>query len=147
MVSIKTDLLWRWFVNNGSLPQVRGPAEFTDCHRGVHVFCRRRIRRRRQVESVVVWVPHPSSAAGQDHESCQGENNRRRSSSHTHPTAPRAEPGEDTFPFIRLHHFGTFLASGCLTRIKLPGRCFTDSVNSSRFCVAVRRFSIVSSIL
>src|ERR1700692_3494623 len=147
MVSIKADLLWRWFVHNGSLPQVGGRAEFTDCHHGVHVFCRRRIRRRRQVESVVVWVPHPSSAAGQDHQSRQGESNRRHSSSHTHPTAQRAETVEDTCPFARLHHFGTFLSSGCLTRIKLHGRCFTDSVNSSRFSVAVRRFSIVSSIL
>src|ERR1700686_5236363 len=152
MVSIKADLLRRWFVHNGSLPQVGGRAKFTDCHRGMHVFCRRRIRRRGQVESVVVWVPHPSSAAGQDHESCHGENNRRYSSSHTHlththPTAPRAETGEDTCPFTRSHHFGTFLSSGCLTRIKLHGRCFTDSVNWSRFSVAVRRFSIVSSIL
>src|SRR6202051_5320605 len=98
MVSIKADLLWGWFVHNGFLPQVGGRAEFTDCHRGVHVFCRRRIRRRRQVESVVVWVPHLSSAAGQDDESCHGENNRRHGSSHTHlthtpPTAPRADTG------------------------------------------------------
>src|SRR5260370_40377774 len=99
MVGVKADLLRRWFVPNSSLPQVGGRAEFTDCQRGVHVFCRRRIRRRRQVESVVVWVPHPSSAAGQDHESCQGENNRRHSSSHTHPTAQRAETGENTCPF------------------------------------------------
>src|SRR5258707_9327256 len=134
MVSIKADVLWRRFVHNGSLPQVGGRAEFTDCHRGVHVFCRRWIRRRRQVEGVVVWVPHPSSAAGQDHESCQGENNRHHSSSHTHPTAQRAETGEDTRPVTQSHHFGTFLSSGCLTRIKLHGRCFTDSVNWSRFC-------------
>src|SRR5229473_5615650 len=147
MVSIKADLLWRWFVHNGALSQVGGRAKFTDCHRGVHVFCRRRIWRRRQVESVVVGVPHPSSAAGQDRESCQGENNRRQSSSHTHPTALRAETGEDTCSFTRSHHFGTFLSSGCLTRTKLHGRCFTDSVNWSRFSVAVRRFSIVSSIL
>src|SRR5882757_7342656 len=147
MVSIKADVLWRWFVHNSSLPQVSGRSEFTDCHCGVHVFCRRRIRRRRQVESVVVWVPHLSSAAGQDHESCQGENNRRQSSFHIHPEAPRAETCEDIRPFIRSHYFATFLSSGCLIRIRLHGRCFTESVNSSRFCVAVRRFSIVSSIL
>src|ERR1700680_4587459 len=147
MVSIKADWLLRWFVHNGSLPQVGGRAEFTDCHRGVHVFCGRRIRRRRPGERVVVWVSHPASAAGQDNESRQGENNRRHSSSHTHPTAQRAETGEDTCPFARSHHFGTFLSSGCLTRTKLHGRCFTDSVNWSRFSVAVRRFSIVSSIL
>src|SRR5260370_18880392 len=139
MVSIKADLLWRWFVHNGSLPQVGGRAEFTDCHRGVHVFCRRRIRRRRQVESVVVWILHPSSAAGQDHESCQGENNRRHSSSHTHPTAPRVETGEDTCPFPRSHFLRTFLSSGRLIRITLHGRCFTASGDCSRLSVAVRR--------
>src|ERR1700686_4208499 len=147
MVGIKVDLLWGWFVHNGFPPQVGGRAGFTDFHRGVHVFCRRRVRRRGQIQIVVVWVPPPSSAAGQDNESRQGENNRRHSSSHTHPTAQRAETGEDTCPFTRSHHFGTFLSSGCLTRIKLHGRCFTDSVNWSRFSVAVRRFSIVSSIL
>src|SRR5258708_3185914 len=147
MVSVKSDLVWRWFVRNGSTPQVRGRAEFTDCHRGVHVFRRRRIRRRRQVESVVAWIPHPSSTTGQDCKSCETENNRRHTSSHIHPTALRAETSEDTCSFTWSHHFGTFLSAGCLTRIKLHGRCFTDSVNWSRFSVAVRRFSIVSSIL
>src|SRR5262249_35442610 len=127
--------------------QVGRRAEFTNCHRGIRVFRRRRIRRHRQVQSVVVWVPQLPSAAGQDHQGSQRKDNRRQSSLHIHSTPTRPETGQDAHPFTRSHYFGTFLSSGCLIRIRLHGRCFTDSVNSSRFCVAVRRFSIVSSIL
>src|SRR5258708_9287847 len=119
MVSIKADLIGRWFVHNGSLPQVGGRAEFTDFHCRMHVFRRRRIRRHGQVESVVVWIPHSSSAAGQDHESCQGESKRGYSSSYTHPTAPCAETAEGTRSFNASHHFLLFLSSPCFTRLNL----------------------------
>ncbi len=148
MVRIKTDLFRRRFVDNRSLTQIDGRTEFTDRETGVRVLRSRRIRRRRQVEGVVVWVFHSSRTAGQDHQSCQTEDNPRYGSFHNyHPPGPVSERGSMPLFSFDSHYFGTFRSSGCLIRIRLHGRCFTDSVKSSRFSVAVRRFSIVSSIL
>src|SRR3984885_4779774 len=64
VIGIETDLFGRWFVHDGPLLQVAGRAEFADRHRSVGIFRGWRIRRRRQIESVVFRTPHLARAAG-----------------------------------------------------------------------------------
>src|SRR3984957_17812143 len=69
VIGIETDLFGRWFVHDGPLLQIGGRAEFADRHRSVGVFRGWRIRRRKEVESVVFRTPHLARAASQDSES------------------------------------------------------------------------------
>src|SRR5271166_554455 len=131
MIVIETDFFRSFPVDDPSLPQIRRSLEaaYSYCGRSARIV-RNLLLGGRHGQGVIVGIADFACAAAHEQRGQGDVHRHEKLRSHCIPP----------------HCWGTFRSSGCLIRMRLQGRSFTDSVKSFRWSVAMRMFSIVYSM-